>query len=338
VYTPGGRYVYGTDESLSVPLLFEVMAFVNILRFPATLLSQTLTTYKDAEVALARLTTFFTLDHRTAPTGGGGGLRMIKAAAGQPGAASISIAHGAFKWQRGVQQVADADRSTPAAAAATAKGADGADGVEYEGAFGLEALSLEVSSSELVAVVGKVGSGKSSLFQAILGEMPLRSGGVSVLGRTAYAAQVPWIQNKTIRGNVLFGSELAPQAYHATLDASALRPDLALLPSDDLTEIGERGINLSGGQKARVSLARVLNARSYAVGARQPPTAAAASQPRLPLPQRTRHCCTWFLVCGTYFPPPLAERSTSTHAHLTAAPFWWGVPRSFALFAGYHAV
>jgi ATP-binding cassette subfamily C (CFTR/MRP) protein 1 len=106
----------------------------------------------------------------------------------------------------------------------------------------------------------QVGSGKSSLITALLGDLRLCSGGVSVKGRVAFAGQRPFIQNATLKDNVLFGLPFDEAKYQRTLQMCALLPDLAVLPSGDLTEIGERGINLSGGQKARVSLARAVYA------------------------------------------------------------------------------
>jgi len=132
--------------------------------------------------------------------------------------------------------------------------------------FYLHDVNLEVAPGELVAIIGSVGSGKSTLISSILGEVPLVSGTRMVKGRIAYAAQTPWIQNLTVRDNILFGVDYAAAmpTYHKCLEHSALLPDLSALPFGDLTEIGERGINLSGGQKARVSFCRVLVASEYA--------------------------------------------------------------------------
>lgn len=116
----------------------------------------------------------------------------------------------------------------------------------------LKDLTLSVKRGELVAVVGAVASGKSSLISAILGELPRVSGSIKRAGNIAYASQQPWVVNATLRENVLFGCEFDEARYNAVLDASALRPDLELLPAGDLTEIGEKGVNLSGGQKVGV--------------------------------------------------------------------------------------
>ncbi|GMR61820.1 hypothetical protein PMAYCL1PPCAC_32015 [Pristionchus mayeri] len=122
----------------------------------------------------------------------------------------------------------------------------------------LKHINLSVKKGELVAIVGKVGSGKSSVLSALLGEMTKKSGKVAVNGEVAYIPQQPWIQNLTLRDNVLFGKPLDPELYEKVLHACALQQDLSSLPAGDMTEIGEKGINLSGGQKQRVSMARAV--------------------------------------------------------------------------------
>ncbi|KAL5010012.1 hypothetical protein ScPMuIL_012317, partial [Solemya velum] len=122
----------------------------------------------------------------------------------------------------------------------------------------LEGVNVDIPRNSLVAVVGQVGAGKSSLISAILGEMIKVSGSVHVTGSTAYVPQTAWIQNETIRENILFMSEMKQDRYDQIVEGCGLNPDLEMLPGRDLTEIGEKGINLSGGQKQRVSLARAV--------------------------------------------------------------------------------
>ncbi|KAE9183266.1 ABC transporter C family member 3, partial [Phytophthora fragariae] len=124
--------------------------------------------------------------------------------------------------------------------------------------FRLEGVNLEIERGSLVMVVGKVGSGKSSLVNAILGEMPRTSGVLEIGGRVAYVSQDTWIRNATLRDNILFEQGYDGERYAQVLDASQLAMDLRALPNGDATEIGERGINLSGGQKARVAIARAM--------------------------------------------------------------------------------
>lgn len=120
----------------------------------------------------------------------------------------------------------------------------------------LENVSLKVIPGELCAVVGRVGSGKSTLCSAILNETLLMSGEIALKGKVAYASQSPWILNATLRDNILFGLPLDQERYDRVLRVCQLTYDLDLLDDGDLTEIGEKGINLSGGQKQRVSVAR----------------------------------------------------------------------------------
>uniref|UniRef100_A0A8D3DSU2 ABC-type glutathione-S-conjugate transporter n=1 Tax=Scophthalmus maximus TaxID=52904 RepID=A0A8D3DSU2_SCOMX len=122
----------------------------------------------------------------------------------------------------------------------------------------LKRINIHVPRGSLVAVVGHVGSGKSSLLSAMLGETEKRSGRVVVKGSVAYVPQQAWIQNATVQDNVIFGREKLKTWYHRVLEACALLPDLDILPAGDATEIGEKGLNLSGGQKQRVSLARAV--------------------------------------------------------------------------------
>ncbi|KAL3689041.1 hypothetical protein R1sor_015350 [Riccia sorocarpa] len=128
-------------------------------------------------------------------------------------------------------------------------------------AFCLRNISLTVNRGQIIAVVGPVGSGKSSLAAALLGEMQQVSGDTfTANGRLAYCAQQAWIMNASLKDNILFGLEYDEGRYRAVLTACALDQDLVNLPDGDETEIGERGINLSGGQKQRVSLARAVYA------------------------------------------------------------------------------
>ncbi|KAJ2115485.1 hypothetical protein IW146_002281 [Coemansia sp. RSA 922] len=130
------------------------------------------------------------------------------------------------------------------------------------GWFGLDVINLEIPHGSLVAVVGAVGSGKSSLASALVGEMKRVSGTMSFGGSLSYAPQVPWVTNASIRDNITFGLPLDQERYINVVEACALDVDLAALPAGDLTEIGERGATLSGGQKQRVSIARAAYSES----------------------------------------------------------------------------
>nr|XP_045598881.1 multidrug resistance-associated protein 1-like [Procambarus clarkii] len=117
-------------------------------------------------------------------------------------------------------------------------------------------IDLEVENKQLVAVVGSVGAGKSSLLSALLGEMKRETGYVCINGRVAYVSQQAWLQNATLRDNITWGLPYEEHRYQQIVEACALQQDIDMLPAADMTEIGENGINLSGGQKQRIALAR----------------------------------------------------------------------------------
>ncbi|KAM9795005.1 ATP-binding cassette sub-family C member 5 [Neosynchiropus ocellatus] len=122
----------------------------------------------------------------------------------------------------------------------------------------LHRIDLRIKRGALVGICGGVGSGKSSLLSALLGQMTLLEGNIAVSGGFALVSQQAWILNDSLKENILFGNEYDRDKYEAVLEACCLLADLAELPYGDMTEIGERGANLSGGQRQRVSLARAL--------------------------------------------------------------------------------
>ncbi|KAJ1957684.1 hypothetical protein EC988_000704 [Linderina pennispora] len=128
--------------------------------------------------------------------------------------------------------------------------------------FALKPTTLQVMSGEFAVVVGRIGSGKSSLLSAICGEMPMTGGKGCVYGRIGYVSQKPWIMNTTLRENVLCGLPFDEDFYWRVIEACALADDISLFPAKDLSEIGHKGINLSGGQKVRLALARAVYSRA----------------------------------------------------------------------------
>ncbi|KAF9429896.1 ATP-binding cassette, sub-C (CFTR MRP), member 9 [Podila epigama] len=123
-------------------------------------------------------------------------------------------------------------------------------------------INLALRKDCLLSVIGRVGSGKSSLIAALCGDLERVSGEIRVRGSVAFVPQQPWIMNDTLRANILFGNRYDAAFYQQTIEACCLLPDFAMLQDGDMTEIGERGINLSGGQKARISLARAVYSRA----------------------------------------------------------------------------
>ena len=126
----------------------------------------------------------------------------------------------------------------------------------------LKDVSFTATKGSLSCILGRVGSGKSSFLQAILGELHKREGEVVLRGSTAYVSQQYFIMNASIRENIIFGHRYDPDFYQRTVSACALLEDFQHLPDGDETQVGEKGISLSGGQKARVTLARAVYARA----------------------------------------------------------------------------
>lgn len=147
----------------------------------------------------------------------------------------------------------------------------------------LRDIDVSFPAGELSIISGKTGSGKTLLLSAILGETDLLAGSVHVPlppplssrndaaatrdnwiipSSIAYVAQIPWIENATVKENILFGLPLDEERYAKTIEVCALRADLAIMPDGEETEIGAQGINLSGGQRWRLTFARALYSRA----------------------------------------------------------------------------
>uniref|UniRef100_A0A3B3TXC5 ABC-type glutathione-S-conjugate transporter n=1 Tax=Poecilia latipinna TaxID=48699 RepID=A0A3B3TXC5_9TELE len=215
-----GVYVMLDDRNvLDAQKVFVSMALINILKTPLSQLPFAISTTMQALVSLRRLAKYLCSEELKVDN--------VSKAPLSPGKNYVLIESGTFSW-------------TP------------------EGPPCLKRINVRVPRGSLVAVVGHVGSGKSSLLSAMLGETEKRSGQVTVKGSVAYVPQQAWIQNATVQDNILFGRDKLKTWYQRVLEACALLPDLDILPAGDATEIGEKGLNLSGGQKQRVSLARAV--------------------------------------------------------------------------------
>lgn len=127
-----------------------------------------------------------------------------------------------------------------------------------ETTLSLSGINFTVKPGELLVVIGRVGSGKSSILMALMGELPIVSGDLTLYGRISYASQEPWIFAGTVEENILFGAEYDEKRFNEVIQVCALHKDIELFPLGRDTLVGERGISLSGGQKARVNLARAL--------------------------------------------------------------------------------
>uniref|UniRef100_A0A673IHB0 ATP-binding cassette, sub-family C (CFTR/MRP), member 3 n=1 Tax=Sinocyclocheilus rhinocerous TaxID=307959 RepID=A0A673IHB0_9TELE len=212
-------YVTVDEENvLDAEKAFVSLSLFNILRFPLNMLPQVISSIVQASVSLKRIQDFLSHDELNPESVD----RRNNASE-----YAVSVVNGTFSW-------AKQDQAT------------------------LDNINVMVPQGSLLAVVGHVGCGKTSLVSALLGEMEKQEGQISIRGSVAYVPQQAWIQNATLRDNILFGRPYVEQRYRCVLEACALTPDLEVLPGGDQTEIGEKGINLSGGQRQRVSLARAL--------------------------------------------------------------------------------
>ncbi|RHY80157.1 hypothetical protein DYB26_003389, partial [Aphanomyces astaci] len=221
-------------HELTPSLAFTALAYMNVARLPCTVFSSSIMFALEAWASSTRVGTFLLADEiaQVPPSP-----QVLKGAAADSSFA-VEVSHGTFSW--------NIDPSGRQEAS------------ENEGPMTLKDISLTIAPNTLTIVVGPVGSGKSSLISALLGEIHQVSGSRLVNGRVAYVNQEAWIQHATLKDNILFTSAFDDVKYDRVVAACQLKADLAVLPDGDQTEIGERGINLSGGQKARVSLARAM--------------------------------------------------------------------------------
>ncbi|KAG9410623.1 hypothetical protein AC1031_018644 [Aphanomyces cochlioides] len=218
-------YTLVMHETLTATKMFTSLALFALLRYPMTALPQVIASLMQAIVAVNRFMEFLNLEERDPSlvlTPETISPQLLAQYASEN--VHIRIENGSFGW-------------TPEAPAGAS-------------------WNLTLHRGDFVVVHGSVGSGKSSLCSALLGEMDKLAGSVYVGGSVAYFSQQPWIQNASVRENILFGRPYDREKYRAVIDACALTKDLASFPAGDRTEIGQKGVNLSGGQKARVSLAR----------------------------------------------------------------------------------
>jgi ATP-binding cassette subfamily C (CFTR/MRP) protein 12 len=284
-------------NSLSSAQAFVVLALFNVVRFPLGVLPQATRNLSEALVAAQRVQAFLDLPEVSPddlpvllplegepPAATDAALLRLRALAGAEAALPaanvvVELRAASFDWDApspvpaapkpAAGAGAGAGAGAVAAAAdvvvtlkptATEGSASGRGDRSGASVSSLREISLSITRGQLVGVVGVVGGGKSSLLASLLGNMQRRAGVAMLRGRVAYCAQAPWIFAGSLRSNILFGRDFDEARFRRVVRACALAPDLAILPAGDQTEIGERGINLSGGQKARVSLARAVYA------------------------------------------------------------------------------
>ena len=219
-------FVLTSDRPLTTEIVFPALTLFNLLTFPLSILPMVITSVIESSVAVKRLVEFFTADELQTDA------VVFEDPVEHAGDESVRVSDASFTWNR------------------------------HTGIPVLENIDLSARKGELTCIVGRVGAGKSSLLQAILGELWKNHGEVIVKGRIAYVAQSPWVMNASVRENIVFGHRWDADFYELTVEACALLDDFKNLPDGDQTEVGERGISLSGGQKARLTLARAVYARA----------------------------------------------------------------------------
>jgi len=268
-------------NKLDVASALTSLALFDILRFPLFMFPQVMNNVVEAAVALSRVASFLLCEeHKQIPPGNLAevGISISNASfvyeskrprtAAQP---KDSLAQKLFdaEWEIMLlrSQLEDSGRQIKYLSESDDKKAiplslgDNEQPYSLRHLLCLRRINFECSKGGLIAVVGSVGSGKTSFINAILGEVKALSGSVFVKGRVAYFAQNPFIMNDTLKANILFGRQDEPydeQAYKNALSVCALEHDLTILPGGDACEIGEKGITLSGGQKARIAMARAV--------------------------------------------------------------------------------
>ncbi|XP_075575360.1 ATP-binding cassette sub-family C member 6 isoform X3 [Pelecanus crispus] len=198
---------------------FVCLTLINILNTAHSFLPLSINAAVQAKVSLNRLAAFLNLEELNPESSGRNTSDCVQA--------SITIRNGTFCWSK---------ETSPC----------------------LRRIDLTVPQGSLLAIVGQVGAGKSSLLSALLGELEKTDGCMTMKGTAAYVPQQAWIQNASVEDNILFGKEMDETWFNRVIDACALQPDLQTFPAGQKSEIGEKGINISGGQKQRVNLARAV--------------------------------------------------------------------------------
>lgn len=215
-----GTYVLSSpDNHLDADKTFVSLTLFNILRAPINMLPMIVSMLVQLKISIKRADKF--LNSSDIPQD-----NVIRTHVGD---SAIKVTNGNFTW----------DPEDPSN-------------------FSLKNININIPSGQLVAIVGSVGTGKSSLISAILGEMEKIKGEVQIKGSVAYVPQEAWIQNETLMNNIIFGKELKQDVFDRVIDACAMQSDIDILAGGIQAEIGEKGINLSGGQRQRVSLARAV--------------------------------------------------------------------------------
>uniref|UniRef100_A0A4W3JDR1 ATP-binding cassette sub-family C member 5 n=1 Tax=Callorhinchus milii TaxID=7868 RepID=A0A4W3JDR1_CALMI len=240
-------------HELKSSMAFTVIAVFNAMKFSLGTLPFSVKAFADAKVSLQRLKNVLAIENPVSY------LHLL-----QDSPYAVVMENASLSWYESKEKKADLSKVTKGKEGIDANGKkeDPSEVTDHASQNIAEPLRQNGNSyffqGSLLGVCGNVGSGKSSLLSAVLGQMYLRDGTVGVTGSFAYVSQQAWIIHGNVKENILFGKEYDEKKYKRVLENCSLHQDLAILPFGDMTEIGERGINLSGGQKQRISIARAV--------------------------------------------------------------------------------
>ncbi|GAB0135414.1 hypothetical protein EsDP_00003754 [Epichloe bromicola] len=259
-----------TNHDLAPAEVFSSLALFNGLRIPLTLLPLVLGQTTDAWSSMKRIEEFLMQEEQEEEIihrpDGENAVEMIKAGFTWERTASQDPDKGTVSG-RGAKDKRGKDSKGSAAANLAAKPQPTTGNAEQDSTgtlteeqepFKLHDINFQVKRNELIAVIGTVGSGKSSLLASLAGDMRKTGGDVVYGASRAFCPQYAWIQNTTLQNNITFGKGMDRDWYREVIRACALQADLDMLPNGDQTEIGERGITISGGQKQRLNIARAI--------------------------------------------------------------------------------
>uniref|UniRef100_A0A452TN78 ATP-binding cassette sub-family C member 12 n=1 Tax=Ursus maritimus TaxID=29073 RepID=A0A452TN78_URSMA len=245
---------------LTAPVAFSVIAMFNVMKFSMAILPFSVKAMAEANVSLRRMKKIL-IDksppsYITQPEDPDTVLLLANATLTWD--QETSLKSDLKKVQNQKKHFLKKQRLEAYRSSSSAQGAAGPEEQSGSPKLVLHNINFVVRKGKVLGVCGNVGSGKSSLIAALLGQMQLQQGIVAVNGTVAYVSQQAWIFHGNVRENILFGEKYDHQRYQHTVRVCALQEDLSSLPYGDLTEIGERGLNLSGGQRQRISLARAV--------------------------------------------------------------------------------
>ncbi|KAL1957525.1 hypothetical protein VTO42DRAFT_5751 [Malbranchea cinnamomea] len=249
---------YSLSKHVMTPApIFSSLALFNALRMPLNMFPLVLGQVTDAYTAICRIQEFFLAEEQADDIKSDPSLEN-----------AIEVNNASFTWERvptddekdpKKPKKKDAPKDNSSETPDLSDESNATSGTQTPRTpFQLKDLTFTAGRNELLAVIGTVGCGKSSLLAALAGDMRMTEGSVTLGASRAFCPQYPWIQNATVKDNILFGKEYDEKWYNQVVDACALRADLEMLPAGDRTEIGERGITVSGGQKQRLNIARAI--------------------------------------------------------------------------------